>query len=116
MSIEVKHITKNFGAFNALDNVNLNVNTGELMALMGPSGAGKPTLLRIIAWLEVPTDGEVLFHGEDARMKSTKDRHVGFVFQHYALFRHMTVFENIAFGLRVKPRAQRPTSSYIKNK
>jgi len=116
MSIEVKNITKTFGAFKALDQVTLKVETGELIALLGPSGSGKTTLLRIIAGLETPDKGEILFHGQDAKLKQTKDRNVGFVFQHYALFRHMTVFENIAFGLRVKPKAIRPSGEQIKAK
>ena len=89
MSIEVKGIVKNFGDFRALDHVNLHVKTGELIALLGPSGSGKTTLLRIIAGLEVADQGEILFHGQDARQKNVKDRGVGFVFQHYALFPHL---------------------------
>jgi sulfate transport system ATP-binding protein len=116
MSIEVKQITKIFGTFKALDDVSLKVETGELIALLGPSGSGKTTLLRIIAGLETADAGEILFHGEDAKEKQTKDRSVGFVFQHYALFRHMTVFENIAFGLRVKPKSFRPSEQQIKEK
>jgi sulfate transport system ATP-binding protein len=116
MSIEVKGVTKTFGSFKALDSVDLKIDTGELMALLGPSGSGKTTLLRIIAGLETADSGEIFFHGEDARKKRTRDRHVGFVFQHYALFRHMTVFENVAFGLRVKPRAVRPREHQIREK
>lgn len=116
MSIEVKDITKTFGTFKALDNVGLNIETGELIALLGPSGSGKTTLLRIIAGLENAEQGEIHFHGKDVKEAKTKDRNVGFVFQHYALFRHMTVFENIAFGLRVKPKAIRPTEEQIKSK
>ncbi|MGI9214090.1 MAG: sulfate/molybdate ABC transporter ATP-binding protein [Methylococcaceae bacterium] len=99
MSIEIKNIEKSFGAFKALKAMNFSIESGELIALLGPSGCGKTTLLRIIAGLEVPDRGTILFHGEDATDRHVRDRNVGFVFQHYALFRHMTVFENIAFGL-----------------
>ena len=109
MSIEVQNITKTFGTFTALRDVGFQVPTGELVALLGPSGSGKTTLLRIIAGLEAADQGAVLFHGEDATHRSARDRQVGFVFQHYALFRHMTVFENVAFGLRVRPRTLRPS-------
>jgi sulfate transport system ATP-binding protein len=114
MSIQAKNISKNFGGFQALKGVDLEVGTGELVALLGPSGSGKTTLLRIIAGLEKPDQGEILFHGEDATRRSARDRHVGFVFQHYALFRHMSVFENVAFGLRVRPRSTRPSNKEIK--
>lgn len=113
MSIEAKNITKKFGSFTALKDVSLHVDTGELVALLGPSGSGKTTLLRIIAGLEIPDKGSIHFHGEDATFRSTRDRRVGFVFQHYALFRHMTVFENVAFGLRVRPRRERPAKKEI---
>ena len=113
MSIEVKHITKTFGSFTALNDVSVQFPAGQLVALLGPSGSGKTTLLRIIAGLEKADAGTVLFEGEDATRRSAKDRRVGFVFQHYALFRHMTVFENVAFGLRVKPRAIRPGEKEI---
>ncbi|STR45824.1 sulfate/molybdate ABC transporter ATP-binding protein [Iodobacter fluviatilis] len=116
MSIEVKNIAKRFGAFTALDNLNLEVNSGELLALLGPSGCGKTTLLRVIAGLETPDQGQILFHGEDATDTHVRERQVGFVFQHYALFRHMTVFENVAFGLRVRPKKTRPSESVIKEK
>jgi len=114
MSIEIRHITKTFGDFAALKDVSLRVPTGELIALLGPSGSGKTTLLRIIAGLDAADSGTVLFHGEDATSQSARDRQVGFVFQHYALFRHMTVFENVAFGLRVRPRKLRPPEAEIR--
>ena len=114
MTIEVKNIVKKFGAFTALDNVDLKVGKGELLALLGPSGSGKTTLLRIIAGLDWPDFGEVSFDGEDALTRGASERHVGFVFQHYALFRHMTVFENVAFGLRVQPRAVRKDEASIR--
>jgi sulfate transport system ATP-binding protein len=116
MSIEISGITKDFGSFKALSGINLSVETGELVALLGPSGSGKTTLLRIIAGLEHADQGEVKFFGEDTSKKRVKDRGVGFVFQHYALFRHMSVFENIAFGLRVRPRKTRPSNSEIREK
>jgi len=116
MSIEVKNITKRFGTFTALKEVSLEIPTGELVALLGPSGSGKTTLLRIIAGLEIPDSGSIHFQGEDATDRSARDRRVGFVFQHYALFRHMTVFENIAFGLRVKPRDTRLSETEIEEK
>ncbi len=116
MSIEIRQITKQFGDFAALKEINLTIATGELVALLGPSGSGKTTLLRIMAGLEMPDRGEILFHGENATDRSVRDRHVGFVFQHYALFKHMTVFENVAFGLRVRPRKQRPPEQAIREK
>ncbi len=116
MSIEIRHISKRFGHFQALRQVDLDIESGELIALLGPSGCGKTTLLRIIAGLETPDEGRIAFAGADATDVHVRDRQVGFVFQHYALFRHMTVFENVAFGLRVKPRAQRPSEAQIKKK
>ena len=116
MSIEVRHLTKRFGDFTALDDVSLDIASGELVALLGPSGCGKTTLLRIIAGLETPDAGSILFSGADATHVDVRERQVGFVFQHYALFRHMTVFENVAFGLRVKPRALRPDEATIRRK
>jgi sulfate transport system ATP-binding protein len=116
MSIEAQNITKKFGQFTALDQVSLKIPSGELVALLGPSGSGKTTLLRIIAGLEFADSGTVLFDGEDSTHKTARDRRVGFVFQHYALFRHMTVSENIAFGLRVRPRSLRPTKEQIQDK
>ena len=114
MAIEVRNIVKKFGAFAALDDVDLKVADGELLALLGPSGSGKTTLLRIIAGLDWPDSGEVTFDGEDALAARRRERQVGFVFQHYALFRHMTVFENVAFGLRVQPRAVRKDEASIR--
>jgi sulfate transport system ATP-binding protein len=115
MSIQVSGLRKKFGSFTALDGVDLNVPRGKLVALLGPSGSGKTTLLRIIAGLEHadPGSGRILFHGEDVTEISAGKRKVGFVFQHYALFRHMTVFENIAFGLKVRRRRERPARSEI---
>lgn len=116
MSIEIKNIVKTFGSFRAVDDISLHVESGELVALLGPSGSGKTTLLRIIAGLEFPDSGSVYFDGNDATNRSAKDRRVGFVFQHYALFKHMSVFENVAFGLRVRPKAQRPSRDEIADK
>ena len=116
MSIEIRHITKHFGAFRALNDVSLDIASGELVALLGPSGCGKTTLLRIIAGLESADAGSILFSGADTTDVHVRERQVGFVFQHYALFRHMTVAENVAFGLRVKPRRERPSDAQIKAK
>ncbi len=116
MKIELSGISKSFGDFAALKSVDLSVAGGELVALLGPSGSGKTTLLRIIAGLETPDAGTVLFDGEDSATKSLRERRVGFVFQHYALFRHMTVFDNIAFGLKVRPRATRPPKAEIRDR
>lgn len=107
MSIHITNISKNFGDFRALNNINLDIGSGELMALLGPSGCGKTTLLRIIAGLESPDTGNIAFHGEDMSARDVRNRNVGFVFQHYALFRHMSVLDNVAFGLRMKPKKQR---------
>ena len=114
MRISILNVTKRFGDFTALDDVELKVANGELLALLGPSGSGKTTLLRIIAGLDWPDSGSVSFDGEDALAQGASERHVGFVFQHYALFRHMTVFENVAFGLRVQPRAVRKDEAGIR--
>lgn len=116
MSIQVKNIEKHFGAFHALNNISLDFPDGQLVALLGPSGCGKTTLLRIIAGLESADRGQVILEGQDATDVHVRERQVGFVFQHYALFRHMTVFDNIAFGLRVRPRATRPSEAEIKKR
>ncbi len=116
MSIEISNISKTFDTFKALSSIDLKINTGELVALLGPSGSGKTTLLRIIAGLETADQGNIIFDGEDNTGKSTQDRKVGFVFQHYALFKHMTVFENIAFGLKVRPSKLRPGKETIEKK
>src|SRR5688572_29262054 len=116
MSIEIRNVSKRFGDFHALRDVSLTIDSGELVALLGPSGCGKTTLLRIIAGLETADAGSILFAGEDTTDVHVRERQVGFVFQHYALFRHMSVFENVAFGLRVKPRGLRPSEAQIKNK
>jgi sulfate transport system ATP-binding protein len=119
MSITLENITKTFGSFHALQTVNLEVKDGELLALLGPSGSGKTTLLRIIAGLDVPDAGSgaaIRFNGTLVDTSDAAQRQVGFVFQHYALFRTMTVFENVAFGLRVRPRAQRPGEDVIRKR
>lgn len=116
MSIEINHVTKYFDRTEVLHDVNLMVNSGEMMALLGPSGSGKTTLLRIIAGLEHQTEGKICFAGQDVSRLHARERKVGFVFQHYALFRHMTVFENIAFGLTVLPRRERPNKAAIDKK
>ena len=116
MSIEVRNLYKAFGKTVVCDHLNLDIPSGELVALLGPSGSGKTSLLRIIAGLERPDAGTVHFHGEDATEADVRDRNVGFVFQHYALFNHMTIFENVAFGLRVRPKATRPSDEQIRKK
>ncbi|WP_274943113.1 sulfate/molybdate ABC transporter ATP-binding protein [Govanella unica] len=113
MEVRVADLRKDFGDYPALHNVSLTIKSGELVALLGPSGSGKTTLLRLIAGLEFPTSGTVYFDAEDASLKSVQERHVGFVFQHYALFRHMTVFDNVAFGLKVRKRSLRPSKQVI---
>ena len=116
MSIEIENISKQFGSFKALNDVGLTIPSGELVALLGPSGSGKTTLLRIIAGLETPDNGRILFDGEDTTQSHVRERRVGFVFQHYALFKHMTVFDNVAFGLNVRPRETRPSKGAIRDK
>lgn len=116
MKIEVKNISKRFGDFRALDNVSMEVPSGTLVALLGPSGSGKTTLLRIISGLDSADSGQVLLDGVDCTQSSLRERGVGFVFQHYALFRHMNVFHNVAFGLKARPRASRPTTAEIKER
>ena len=119
MSITLQHINKSFGSFHALKDVSLEIRDGELLALLGPSGSGKTTLLRIIAGLDVPDptpDARLSFDGQRVDWNAREPRHVGFVFQHYALFRTMTVFENVAFGLRVRPKNQRPSDDAIRSR
>src|SRR6476646_3611313 len=116
MQISIRNVKKHFEGTQALNDVCIDIPDGELVALLGPSGCGKTTLLRIIAGLEVPDAGSVLFHGADATHTDVRDRNVGFVFQHYALFGHMSIFENVAFGLRVRPKATRPSEAQIKAK
>ncbi|MDC8445808.1 MAG: sulfate ABC transporter ATP-binding protein [Nitrosomonas sp.] len=116
MSIEIRHLSKQFGTFAALRDVNLEIQSGELLALLGPSGSGKTTLLRVIAGLETADSGQVLFNNEDTTRQSIRDRQVGFVFQHYALFRNMTIFENVAFGLRVRPKDCRLKDAEIRER
>lgn len=113
MEVRVVEVRKEFEQFPALHNVSLDIVSGELIALLGPSGSGKTTLLRLIAGLESPTEGTVYFGEDDASHKTVQERNVGFVFQHYALFRHMTLAQNVGFGLKVRPRATRPSKADI---
>ncbi len=114
VSVSIRNIAKDFGRFPALKGVSLQVQPGELVALLGPSGSGKTTLLRTVAGLEFQDQGEVLFGDVNAADLSLRERRIGFVFQHYALFKHMTVMDNIAFGLRARPRGTRPTEAQIR--
>lgn len=116
MQVRVENVRKEFDRFPALHDVSLDIHSGELIALLGPSGSGKTTLLRLIAGLERPTTGRIFFGDEDASEKSVQERQIGFVFQHYALFRHMTILENVAFGLKVRPRASRPPAGEIRRR
>ena len=116
MSITIQNVSKSFGNFKALQNISLDIASGELIALLGPSGSGKTSLLRIIAGLEGLDEGVILFDGQNITNVNPKERNVGFVFQHYALFRHMTVFDNVAYGLKVRPRKSRPSKEAIKQK
>jgi len=116
MDLSIRHIRKEFDGFAALEDVSLDIRSGELIALLGPSGSGKTTLLRLIAGLDHTTSGSVYFGDQDASLRSVQERNVGFVFQHYALFRHMTVAENIGFGLKVRDRADRPSKAEIRRR
>lgn len=116
MGIAIENVSKSFGTFKALQNISIDIKSGELIALLGPSGSGKTSLLRIIAGLEGLDEGAILFDGQNITGISPKERNVGFVFQHYALFRHMTVFDNVAYGLKVRPRKTRPSKQEIKEK
>ena len=116
MSIVIQHLNKQFGSFIALNDINLEVKSGELIALLGPSGCGKTSLLRIIGGLDVQNSGKILFHGKNLEQRDARERNVGFVFQHYALFRHMSLFENVAFGLRVKPKKERHNENEIRRR
>lgn len=116
MSIKIQNISKSFGSFKALDDINIHIQTGELVALLGPSGSGKTSLLRIIAGLEAADQGSILFDDKDITHIRSKERKVGFVFQHYALFHHMNVFDNVAYGLKVRPRKSRPSKKKLKKR
>src|SRR5258705_6377414 len=116
MEIRIANVRKEFERYPALYDVSLDIRSGELIALLGPSGSGKTTLLRLIAGLERPTEGAIYFGDDDASHKTVQERNVGFVFQHYALFRHMTVAENIGFGLKVRNRGRRPADAEIKRR
>ena len=116
MDIRVRNIVKDYGRTAALEGVSLDIASGELIALLGPSGSGKTTLLRVIAGLEIPNSGQVFFGDEDASFTPVQRRNVGFVFQHYALFRHMTVLDNIGFGLSVRDSARRPPAGEIRRR
>src|SRR3546814_9884113 len=113
MAVTVSNVVKSFGRYPALNDVSIEARDGEFLALLGPSGSGKTTLLRLIAGLDFPDSGQILFDGEDVSNRPARDRQVGFVFQPYALFRHMTIAENIAFGLTVKGRRDRPSKTEI---
>ncbi|MDI7743722.1 sulfate/molybdate ABC transporter ATP-binding protein [Lysinibacillus fusiformis] len=116
MSIQIQNVSRAFGSFQAVKDISIDIESGELIALLGPSGSGKTTLLRILAGLEGLDEGAILFDGHNITNVSPKERGVGFVFQHYALFRHMTVFDNVAYGLKVRPRKTRPSKEEIKKK
>ena len=116
MSIQIQNVSKKYGSFQALEDVSVHIQSGELVALLGPSGSGKTSLLRVIAGLEDTDVGDILFDGQSITNQHPKERNVGFVFQHYALFRHMTVFDNVAYGLKVRPRKNRPSKEEITKK
>lgn len=116
MSIDINNVHKSFGDFVALQNINLSVPTGKMTTLLGPSGCGKTTLLRIIAGLEYADTGQILFDGDDVTNTPVQKRHIGFMFQHYALFRHKTIEQNVAFGLQMLPKSKRPSKIDINKK
>ncbi len=116
MSIQIQNVSKIYGSFQALEDISIHIQSGELVALLGPSGSGKTSLLRVIAGLETADTGDIFFDGHSMTDRHPKERNVGFVFQHYALFRHMTVFENVAYGLNVRHRKTRPTKQEIRDK